>query len=53
MILTATYVSGRGYTIKNENSKVVAHSLSVAQKDAMLAAAQKGLTGSALLAVIK
>jgi hypothetical protein len=51
-MITAQYVSGKGYTVRNEKGAVVAHSLSVTQKDTMLAAASRGVTGSALLAVI-
>lgn len=47
--MVAQYVSGRGYTVRNSRGLVIAHSLTAAQRDALLAMRDCGVITSAML----
>lgn len=48
--MTSTYIPGTGYTIRDARGRVIAHSLTPAQRDAVLALQNVGVISSAQLA---
>lgn len=50
--MTARYVPGRGYTVRDARGRVIAHSLSRAAADRLLAARDMGIISVELLAAL-
>lgn len=51
--MTATYVPGKGYTIRDARGRVLAHSQTVAQRDLWLQCADCAVITEAMLTVLR
>lgn len=49
--MSYTYVPGRGYTVRDCRGRVLGHSLSVSQRDALLQCAHQTLIPNSLLPI--
>lgn len=47
--MTAQYVPGRGYTVRDSRGRIIAHSLTAAQRDALLCQQHKTLLDLSVL----